>query len=85
MRLSVAMCTYDGAAFLGEQLESVAVQTRAPDELVVCDDRSRDASVEIVREFAARARRSPSASRSTSETSARSKTSSARSPCATAT
>src|SRR5713101_1538304 len=52
MYLSVAMCTYYGARFLQEQLESIAAQTRLPDELVVCDDRSADGSVEIVRNFA---------------------------------
>jgi glycosyltransferase involved in cell wall biosynthesis len=46
------MCTYNGARFLSEQLESIAVQTRLPGELVVCDDRSTDESVEIVRNFA---------------------------------
>jgi glycosyltransferase involved in cell wall biosynthesis len=55
MRLSVAMCTYNGEAYLPEQLESIAAQTRLPDELIICDDRSRDATAEIVREFAARA------------------------------
>jgi glycosyltransferase involved in cell wall biosynthesis len=38
-----------------EQLHSIAVQTRLPDELVICDDRSSDATGEIVEEFAARA------------------------------
>ena len=52
MRLSVAMCTYNGARFLAEQLESIAAQTRLPDELVVCDDRSVDESTEIIRGFA---------------------------------
>lgn len=52
MKLSVAICTYNGSKFLLEQLESIAKQTRQPDELVVCDDRSTDSSVEIVREFA---------------------------------
>jgi glycosyltransferase involved in cell wall biosynthesis len=55
-RLSVAMCTYNGARFLREQLESIAVQTRLPDELVVCDDGSVDESVEILRSFADHAR-----------------------------
>ena len=50
--LSVAMCTYNGARFLREQLESIAAQTRLPGELIVCDDRSADESVEIVRNFA---------------------------------
>src|SRR4029077_8380451 len=50
-RLSIAMCTYNGARFLPEQLESIAAQTRLPDELVVCDDGSADESAEIVRNF----------------------------------
>lgn len=52
LRISAAMCTYNGARFLSEQLESIAAQIRLPDELIVCDDRSTDASVEIPRNFA---------------------------------
>src|SRR5919206_2408378 len=52
---SVAMCTYNGARFTGAQLASVAAQTRPPDELVVCDDRSTDETVRVVEEFAAAA------------------------------
>jgi glycosyltransferase involved in cell wall biosynthesis len=55
MKFSVAMCTYNGAQYLREQLESIAAQARAPDELVVCDDRSTDETVKEVEEFAARA------------------------------
>jgi glycosyltransferase involved in cell wall biosynthesis len=54
--ISVAMCTFNGEPFLGAQLESIAAQERLPDELVVCDDGSADRSVEIVRQFAQRAR-----------------------------
>ena len=50
-KFSVAMCTYNGARFIGEQLASIAAQTRLPDELVVCDDRSTDRTVECIREF----------------------------------
>lgn len=55
MTISVTMCTYNGATFLREQLESLAAQTRLPDELVVCDDDSTDATNEIVADFAAAA------------------------------
>lgn len=55
MKFSVAMCTYNGAAHLPEQLRSIAAQTRPPDELVVCDDKSADGTKEIVAEFASRA------------------------------
>ena len=54
MKFSVAMCTYNGAAYLEEQLDSIARQIRLPDELVVCDDNSSDESLRILRSFAAR-------------------------------
>jgi glycosyltransferase involved in cell wall biosynthesis len=54
-RVSVAMCTYNGARFLPEQLKSIAAQTKPPDELVICDDRSTDDTADIVRAFAATA------------------------------
>lgn len=52
MKLSIAMCTHNGRRFLQEQLDSIAAQTRPPDELVVCDDQSADDTREIVEEFA---------------------------------
>ena len=51
--ISIALCTYNGERFLPEQLASIQNQTRLPDELVVCDDRSTDRTVALVREFAA--------------------------------
>lgn len=54
MRVSVALSTYNGERFLPAQLESLAAQTRVPDELVVRDDGSTDASLEVVERFAAR-------------------------------
>lgn len=50
--LSVAMCTYNGARFIEAQLRSIAAQTLLPDELVVCDDGSTDATAALVRDFA---------------------------------
>jgi len=52
MKVSIALCTYNGEKFLAEQLKSIAGQTRLPDELVICDDCSQDATVDIVRGFA---------------------------------
>ncbi|MCW3059170.1 MAG: Alpha-L-Rha alpha,3-L-rhamnosyltransferase, partial [Capsulimonas sp.] len=52
MKISIALCTYNGARFLPEQLASIAAQTRPPDELIVCDDRSKDDTVDIIRRFA---------------------------------
>jgi cellulose synthase/poly-beta-1,6-N-acetylglucosamine synthase-like glycosyltransferase len=53
VRVSVALCTYNGAAYLPQQLRSIREQTRLPDELVICDDRSSDRTPEIVERFAA--------------------------------
>ena len=55
MNISVAMCTYNGADHVGEQLASMAGQTRPPDELVVCDDVSGDDTASVVEAFAAEA------------------------------
>lgn len=53
--LSVALCTHEGVRFLDEQLDSLLAQERHPDEVVVVDDASADATVERLRCFAAAA------------------------------
>jgi glycosyltransferase involved in cell wall biosynthesis len=53
--VSVALATFNGAKYLAPQLESLARQSKLPDELVISDDGSRDRTVEIARDFAARA------------------------------
>lgn len=53
--VSVALCTYNGAAYLEPQLQSLARQSRLPDELVVCDDQSTDETARIVGNFAQQA------------------------------
>ena len=55
MTVSVAMATFNGALFLEAQLESLACQRQVPDELVVCDDGSTDATMEILESFRRRA------------------------------
>ncbi len=52
-KISIALCTYNGAEFLGCQLKSFQGQTRLPDELIVCDDGSRDETLKILSDFAA--------------------------------
>src|SRR2546423_12239051 len=51
MKISIAMCTYDGGRYLREQLDSLASQRRLPDELIVSDDGSSDNTVMIIEEF----------------------------------
>ena len=52
LRISVAMTAYNGERFIRAQLESLAWQTRLPNELVVSDDGSTDRTLEVVRHFA---------------------------------
>lgn len=55
MKLSVALCTFNGARYLPEQLRSLVTQSRLPDELIACDDGSTDGTPDVLREFAERA------------------------------
>lgn len=50
-KISVAMTTYNGAAFLELQLQSLLEQTRLPDEVIICDDGSQDNTVDILKDF----------------------------------
>ncbi len=51
MRSSVAMCTYNGARFLPEQLRSLLEQERLPSQVVVCDDKSQDDTAALLEAF----------------------------------
>jgi glycosyltransferase involved in cell wall biosynthesis len=50
-RVSCIIPVRDGEAFLGESLHSVLSQTRPPDEVIVVDDSSTDASARIARSY----------------------------------
>mgnify|MGYP003290178900 CR=1 FL=1 len=52
--ISIAMATYNGEKYLQEQLDSFVAQTVLPDELVVCDDCSKDRTIEILEAFKAK-------------------------------
>lgn len=47
--ISVALCTYNGAAHIAEQLHSIIGQSCQPDEIVICDDCSTDGTLDIAR------------------------------------
>ena len=51
--VSLVMATWNGAAWLGEQLDSLVRQSLHPAELIVSDDGSDDGTVGLLREFAA--------------------------------
>ena len=55
MKISVAMCTYNGERFLSEQAESFLAQTRKPDQIIINDDASRDETWTFLQSFAERA------------------------------
>jgi glycosyltransferase involved in cell wall biosynthesis len=52
--VSVCLCTYNGVSFLRPQLDSIFSQTRQPDEVVICDDHSKDGTLAILEEYAAK-------------------------------
>jgi glycosyltransferase involved in cell wall biosynthesis len=52
--VSIALCTYNGAVFLSQQLDSLASQTVLPDEIIICDDASSDNCLQIAKSFASR-------------------------------
>lgn len=52
--VSIALCTYNGAFFLNQQLDSLASQTVLPDEIIICDDASSDDCLQIANSFASR-------------------------------
>lgn len=47
MKFSVAMCTYNGETFIRQQLQSILQQSLPVDEIVICDDNSKDNTVAI--------------------------------------
>lgn len=53
--LSVVVCTYNGANYLRQQLDSLFAQTLMPDEIVLHDDGSTDGTLEIAEEYRQRA------------------------------
>ena len=50
--ISIALATYNGSRYIREQLDSIALQTRLPDELIISDDASTDDTLDIARDFA---------------------------------
>ena len=53
MKLSVALCTYNGEQFIEQQLNSILDQTIKVDEIIVCDDQSTDNTISIVKKLQA--------------------------------
>lgn len=51
MKISVALCTYNGINFLREQLISILSQSYPVNEIVICDDRSTDGTLNLIETF----------------------------------
>ncbi|MEJ1230391.1 MAG: glycosyltransferase [Galbitalea sp.] len=49
LSVSVALCTYNSARFIEEQVESILNQTLLPAEVVVSDDGSTDDTLDRIR------------------------------------
>lgn len=55
LRVAVAIATCNGERYLRQQLDSIAANTRAPEEIVLTDDCSTDGTVGIAEAFARQA------------------------------
>lgn len=51
MKISVAMCTYNGAKFIVEQINSILGQTYPVDEIIICDDGSSDSTLSLLKQI----------------------------------
>lgn len=51
MTISVALAAYNGEKYIVEQLESIRLQSRKVDQVIICDDQSTDRTVAIVRNY----------------------------------
>ncbi|MCY2986360.1 MAG: glycosyltransferase family A protein [Planctomycetota bacterium] len=52
--LSVVLPNYNHAAYLREAIESIATQSRRPDEFLILDDASTDDSLQVIQPYLAR-------------------------------
>jgi glycosyltransferase, group 2 family protein len=50
--VSIVLCTYNGAKYLSEQLDSILAQTYPLHEIIIQDDNSTDETVDIIHEYA---------------------------------
>ena len=51
IKISVALCTYNGEKYIRQKLESILLQTTAVTEIIVVDDCSSDSTLQIVNDM----------------------------------
>lgn len=51
MKTSIVMATYNGEKYLIEQLDSLLSQSLPADEVIICDDCSKDNTVSMIKEY----------------------------------
>jgi len=51
VKISVALCSFNGERFIAEQLNSILNQTVPVNEIIICDDGSTDKTIEILNDF----------------------------------
>ena len=49
--ISIVMATYNGETYIREQINSILNQTISDFELIICDDCSKDSTVEIIKRY----------------------------------
>ena len=51
MTVGVAVALYNGERFLTKQLDSIRLQTRTADKVILCDDGSKDNTIKLVEDY----------------------------------
>ena len=51
VKTAVVIALYNGERFIEKQLDSLRTQTKAPDQVIMCDDGSTDRTIEIVKNY----------------------------------
>jgi len=51
MKTSIALCTYNGEQYLSEQIDSILTQTVKVDEIIICDDCSKDKTIDLLSSY----------------------------------
>lgn len=54
--ISILLCTYNGAEYLEEQIQSILNQTYTNIEVIISDDASKDETIEIIKKYSSNAK-----------------------------